>query len=158
MLEKARNKGVYKDLVEHDLFESENFPGHLKDTFDIVCCSGMVNNNHMGDNLFEEMMRSAKKKGLIIFASRFSYIGEYWYNQVLEKYKTENRVKFLEQEDFFKYDRIISSIGRFSRTPSRVYVFENLMDANTAQIRKTILKRIYNCFYEKFITEQRAKK
>ena len=77
-------------------------------------------------------MRSAKKNGLIIFASRWSYIGEYWYDEHLQELKVGSRLKFIEQEDFFKYDRIISSIGRFSRTPSRVFVFENLMDANTA--------------------------
>ena len=158
MLEKARNKGVYKDLVEHDLFDTDNFPGHLKDTFDIVCASGLINNNHMDESLFEDMMRSAKKDALIIFAAKLSYIGEYWYDSVLDKFKTESRMRLLEKEDFFKYDRIISSIGRFSRTPSRVFVFENLMDANTAQIRKTILKRMYNSFYEKFINVAKKKK
>lgn len=157
MLDKAKTKGVYKELVEHDLFEPEQFPGHLKDDFDIVCASGLINNNHMDGSLFEDMMRSAKKGALIIFAAKFSYIGEYWYDSVLDKFKTENRMKLLEKEDFFKYDRIIASIGRFSRTPSRVFVFENLMDANTAQIRKTILKRMYNCFYEKFVGAAKPK-
>merc|ERR1711907_571168 len=87
MLAKARQKGVYNDLVEHDLFCTDEFPGHLKDTFDIVVCSGLINNNHMDEGLFEEMMRSAKKNALIVFASRFSYIGEYWYDEHLVKLK-----------------------------------------------------------------------
>ena len=47
MLAKARVKGVYNDLVEHDLHNVDSFPGHCKDTFDIVVASGLINNNHM---------------------------------------------------------------------------------------------------------------
>merc|ERR1712093_696845 len=99
MLSKARSKGVYADLVEHDLFCPEDFPGRLKDTFDIVVASGLINNNHMDEGIFEEMMRSAKKNALIIFAARFSYIGEYWYDEELHKLKVSHRLKQLETED-----------------------------------------------------------
>lgn len=157
MLAKARSKGVYEQLVEHDLLDPESYPAHLKDSFDIVVASGLVNNNNLEEGVFEDMMRACVKKGLIIFAAKFSYIGEYWYDEWLAKFREESRLKHLEQEDFFKYDRITSSIGRFSRTPSRVFVFENLMDANTAQIRKTILKRMWNSFHEKFVIKAQEK-
>ena len=65
---------------------------------------------------------------MAIFAARYSYIGEYWYNEVLELMKMENRVRFLDSESFFKYDKILASIGRFSKTPSKVYVYENLQE------------------------------
>ena len=120
--------------------------------------AGLLTNNYMDERLFELMMTVAKKNALIVFAARFSYIGEHWYDDVLANLKSASRLKQIETEDFFKYDRIVASIGRFSRTPSRVFVFENLMDANTAQIRKTILKRMYNSFYEKFIIPAGGKK
>lgn len=90
----------------------------------------------MDERLFETFMRAAKRDGLIIFASRFSYIGDYWYDDALEKLNGAFRIKLLETEDFFKYDRIIASIGRFSRTPSRVFVYENMMDVMATGIRR----------------------
>ena len=83
MMEKASDKAVYSNLVEFDLNLIDEFPRELQNTFDIVVCAGLVNNNHMDECLFEAMMMAAKKSALIIFASRFSYIGEYWYNDVL---------------------------------------------------------------------------
>lgn len=65
---------------------------------------------------------------MIIFASRFSYIGEYWYDEVLRLMEAEKRINQLEVENFFKYDRILASIGRFSKTPSRVIVYEKTQD------------------------------
>lgn len=61
---------------------------------------------------------------MIVFAARFSYIGEYWYDELLRLMEASRRIAQLEVEDFFKYDKILSSIGRFSKTPSRVFVFE----------------------------------
>ena len=94
----------------------------------MVVCTGMVNNNHMDWRLFEEMVLSCKQRGLIIFASRFSYIGEYWYDEVLRLMEGERRINQLEVEDFFKYDKILASIGRFSKTPSRVFVYEKMQE------------------------------
>ena len=42
--------------------------------------------------------------------------------------EAERRINPLETEDFFKYDRILASIGRFSKTPSRVFVYENMQE------------------------------
>lgn len=35
--------------------------------------------------LFEEMLLSIKKGGYVVFAARFSYMGLYWYDQVIKE-------------------------------------------------------------------------
>lgn len=60
MLEEAAVKGVYKELDEHELGQPEDFPEKYKNKFDYVTCAGLVNNNHMDYQLFEEMILSCK--------------------------------------------------------------------------------------------------
>ena len=93
MIKQAAAKGVYAQFVEHDLTQPDQLPTELRSSFDLVCGAGIVNNNHMDESLFEHMMIAAKKSGLIVFASRFSYIGQYWYNSVLQKLEDENRLR-----------------------------------------------------------------
>ena len=68
-----------------DLLQIEDFPQVLKNQYDIVTVAGLVNNNHMDYRLFEEMILAAKQNGLIIFAARNSFIGEYWYSDVCQE-------------------------------------------------------------------------
>ena len=124
----AKTKNCYSELVEYDINDIDEFPQKWKNAFDIIVCSGMINNNHMDWRIFEEMVLGCSQRGLIIFASRFSYIGEYWYDEVLRLMEAEGRINQLEVEDFFKYDKILASIGRFSKTPSRVFVFEKMQE------------------------------
>ena len=150
MLDHARSKKVYDDLVEHNIDEISDFPPRWNNHFDFVVGSGIVNSNNMDERLFETFMRACKKDGNIIFASRFSYIGDYWYDEAVTKLNKEFRLTLVETEDFFKYDRIMTSIGRFSRTPSRVFVYENQMDVKTTGIRRQILKNMRLAFTKNF--------
>ena len=83
MLEQAHMKGVYAELVEHDINDFESFPPRYNNDFDFVVAAGIVNGNYQDKRLFETMMRACRKGGNIIFASRFSYIGDYWYDDAL---------------------------------------------------------------------------
>lgn len=83
MLEIASEKGCYTSLEEWTLCDPENFPAHWKSKFDIVVCAGLINNNHLDYKIFEEMIFALKKGGLAIFAARFSYMGNFWYNDEL---------------------------------------------------------------------------
>lgn len=56
-----------------------------------------------------------------------------------------------ETEDFFKYDKNDSSIGRFSRTPARVFVFENMVDNKTYKISQTVIKLLRQAIYNKMV-------
>lgn len=128
MLQIASEKGCYENLEEYTIGDPDQFPAHLKNKFDFVVCSGLVNNNHLDYTLFEEMTFALKKGGIAIFAARFSYMGNFWYNEVLAEMEAENRWKMLKTKDFFKYDKLVESVGRFAKTPCRVHAYKNLCD------------------------------
>ena len=130
MLEEASNKGVYSELHEHTLGEDPNsLSDQFKNKFDYVVASGLINNNHMNYLLFEEMLLSVKQGGFIVFAARFSYMGKYWYDDVIQDMHSDMRWKLLATETFFKYDKLEEvSIGRFSKTPCKVFVFQKLQE------------------------------
>ena len=71
------------------------------------------------------MTFALKKGGIAVFAARFSYMGNFWYNETLAEMEFENRWKLLKQEEFFKYDKLMESVGRFAKTPCRVYAYRN---------------------------------
>lgn len=52
------------------------------------------------------MLLSAKKGGIIVFVARYSYVGEYWYDEIINSMAKDGRWEFLRSEAFFKYDRI----------------------------------------------------
>lgn len=85
MMEIASEKGCYKKLEEHTLGDPDNFPDHFKSKFDVVVCAGLINNNHLDYKLFEEMTYALKKGGHAVFAARFSYMGNFWYGEVLNE-------------------------------------------------------------------------
>jgi len=120
---------VYSDLIEHTLGNPENFPAEYKNNFDFVTCAGLINNNHMDYLLFEEMLLSVKKGGFVVFATRFSYMGKYWYDEIIKEMHDSGRWTLLATETFFKYDQLDQvSVGRFSRTPCKVFVFQKMQE------------------------------
>ena len=127
MLEEASIKGVYSELHEHTLGEDPNsLPDQFKNKFDYVVASGLINNNHMDYLLFEEMLLSVKKGGLIVFATRFSYMGKLWYDHIIKEIHDAGRWKLIATDTFFKYDKLEETLTRFSKTPSKVFAFEKL--------------------------------
>jgi len=79
--------------------------------------------------LFEEMLLSVKKGGHIVFASRYSFMGTYWYDKIIKEMHDNGRWKLVATDTFFKYDKINQvSIGRFSKTPSKVFVFQKTQE------------------------------
>lgn len=138
MLEEASNKGVYSELHEHTLGDAAEFPAKWKNQFDFVTCSGFVNNNHMDYMLFEEMLLSLKKGGYAVFAARFSYMGRYWYDDIVKEMHEGGRWSLVASDTFFKYDKLEEvSIGRFSKTPCKVFVFQKTQDELTTHLNKS---------------------
>lgn len=137
MLEEASKKGVYSELHEHTLNCPEDFPNQFKAKFDYVACSGLINNNYMDYLLFEEMLLAVKKGGCVVFASRYSFMGHYWYDKIIKEMAENGRWKLLATDTFFKYDQLpCVSIGRFSKTPSKVFVFEKTQDDLSTHVKK----------------------
>ena len=125
MLDEASYENAYSDLVQYTLGVNPNaMPQKYKNNFDFVTCAGLINNNYMDYELFEEMLLAVKNHGYIIFAARHSFMGMYWYNKIIKENHENGRWKLVAEENFFKYDKLeCVSIGRFSRTPCKVFVF-----------------------------------
>ena len=146
MLQIAANKGCYENLEEYTLGDPDNFPAHLRNKFDYVVCSGVINNNHLDYKLFEEMTIAMKKGGIACFAARFSYMGNFWYNETLAEMEAENRWKQIKTKDFFKYDKLMESVGRFAKTPCRVHAYKNLCDEISSWKKKKKVSTGFSAF------------
>ena len=70
------------------------------------------------------MLLSLKNHGIMIFAARYSYIGDYWYTTKLEALEKLGRIKFIKCDSFFKYYNLPQAIGKFAKTPVKVYAYE----------------------------------
>lgn len=125
-MELATAKGCYKSLEKHPLGDANNFPVQWKNKFDVCIVAGLINSNHLDYQIIEEMIMTTKQNGLIVFSSRFSYMGNYWYNFYLKEQEAEGRIKLIKSKDYFKYDTLGECVGRFSKTPCRTYAFKNL--------------------------------
>lgn len=54
-----------------------------KNKYDFVVASGLINNNYLDEKLFNQMLICAKNQGYLVFAARYSYLGDYWYSNCL---------------------------------------------------------------------------
>lgn len=70
------------------------------------------------------MLVSLKNGGIMVFAARYSFIGEYWYSEKLEALEKLGRIKALKSDSFFKYDKLPESIGKFTKTPVKVFAYQ----------------------------------
>lgn len=127
MLEQAKLKDVYYKLEKIHLGQKDflnTLPPQHRNKYDFVVASGLINNNYCDENLFQQMMICCKNNGYLIFAARYSYLGDYWYSDRIRKYEKKGRIRAVEEEAFFKYDGLMEAVGKFSKTPSKVYVFQ----------------------------------
>mgnify|MGYP001214483749 CR=1 FL=1 len=98
MLEQANLKGAYNKLVHLKLNQEDHVntvPIDLRSKFDFVTAAGLINNNFMDLKLFEQMLVCLKPGGYMVFSARFSYLGQYWYTDVLENLEKAGRIKFV---------------------------------------------------------------
>jgi len=61
----------------------------------------LIVTNFKDENIFEEMLLSLRNGGTMIFTAKFSYLGNYWYTETLEKLEKQGRIQAVECEDFF---------------------------------------------------------
>lgn len=70
------------------------------------------------------MLLALKNGGVMVFAARYSYLGAYWYDEQLEALEKLGRCKLLKTETFFKYDKLDQAIGKFGKTPVKIFAFQ----------------------------------
>ena len=63
MLDQAKSKGVYSNLEKIELCQEDHIgtiPFYLRNKFDFVTAAGLINNNHLDEKIFEQMMLCLK--------------------------------------------------------------------------------------------------
>ena len=90
--------------------------------------AGLLNNNFLDEKIFSQMLLCLKKGGFAVFTARFSYLGDYWYSDKLEEMEELGRMKRISEEEFFKYDKLPFAVGKFTRTPVKVFVYQKTED------------------------------
>jgi len=100
----------------------------------------------MDEKIFEQMLLSLKEGGIMVFAARFSYLGNYWYNEKLEKLEKLGRIKLLKESEFFKYDNMSETIGKFTKTPVKVFAFQKTEGDSVMGFQKARQAEIFETF------------
>lgn len=70
------------------------------------------------------MLLGLKNGGMMIFAARYSYIGDFWYTDKLEQLEKLGRLKAVKSDSFFKYDQLPEVFGKFAKTPVKVFAYQ----------------------------------
>jgi hypothetical protein len=128
MLYEADRKGIYKSLNQvmlggHDPLE--NFPTTLRQCFDFATAGDLIDNHIVDESLFDQILVALKPGGIAVMSAQFSYLGDFWWCETLERLEKEGRIKVLQSEQHFKYDKLTTgAIGKFSKTPVKVLAFE----------------------------------
>jgi SAM-dependent methyltransferase len=129
MLEKAEEKGCYSQLVNLKLNQEEHVdsvPYGQRGRHDFVTAAGLINNNFMDLRIFEQMLICLKPGGYLVFSARYSYLGHYWYTDALAELEKAGRIKFIQDESYFKYDQLNECVGKFTKTPVKVYIYQKV--------------------------------
>ena len=141
MLDIAKGKEAYSSLEKLKLCQDDHIgtiPMTLRNKFDFVTAAGLINNNYMNEKIFEQMLVCCKNLGHIVFAARFSYLGDYWYADKVAELEKAGRMKFISSEAYFKYDQLGLGVGKFSKTPVKVFVYQKTeADSIMACLKKT---------------------
>lgn len=74
MMEKAKEKNIYKDLEELYLAQPDTFPKKYYNRFDAIVCTGVLLDGGCGPEIFDEMILALKTGGYTVFSTRFDYI------------------------------------------------------------------------------------
>lgn len=65
-----------------------------------------------------------KDKGIFVFTAQHSYMGQFWYEEKLEMLEKLGRIKFLKSDEFFQFENMQQAVGRFQKTPMKVFAYQ----------------------------------
>jgi hypothetical protein len=72
------------------------------------------------------MLLALKKGGIAIFTTRIEYLTKYGYGPYMEGLIRDGKWKEIKREAFTKYDRLDSSVGRFTPCEVTIFAYEKL--------------------------------
>ena len=106
MIEKAKEKGTYSDFICQFLGRPKEFPKELCDRFDVVTAAAILAENHLGCEVFDEMVMALKKGGYAVFTTRDMYLTKYGYHDYLSKMVADGIWEQVDAGTFKKYHNI----------------------------------------------------
>lgn len=127
MIEQARKKECYKAFNQLELGQEEfqqTFPPLWKNRFDVVTCAGLIDNNHMDEKIFQQMLLALKNGGLMIFTAQYSFLGKYWYDDKLDTLEKLGRMRPVSVDEYFAFGDLAQPCGKFAKTPCKMFVYQ----------------------------------
>ena len=82
MMEQARTKGRYRDLIEADLTNRLPFPNAA---FAGLTSSGTFTHGHVGPDVLEELMRVLQPGAVCAIGGNTTFFGEAGFKEVIDK-------------------------------------------------------------------------
>jgi len=70
------------------------------------------------------MLFALKNMGHMVFTSQFSFLGNFKYHDKLEELEKAGRIRFVEDTVFYRFEGLNEPIGKYSKTPTKVYVYQ----------------------------------
>lgn len=109
MLDEARGKGVYRDLMQADLSK----PLEIEDdAYDAVVCTGTFTYGHVKADAFDELIRITKPGGFICFTVREGAYQDYGYRKKMIDLEMQQAWELLSMsdEDYLKNEGVTCKI------------------------------------------------
>ena len=69
------------------------------------------------------MLLALRNGGTMIFTAKFSYLGDFWYKDVLSNLEKQGRIQLVQTEEFFQFDEMKQSVGKFTKTPAKIFAY-----------------------------------
>uniref|UniRef100_A0A7S3JFS8 Methyltransferase type 11 domain-containing protein n=1 Tax=Euplotes harpa TaxID=151035 RepID=A0A7S3JFS8_9SPIT len=126
MLEEAKAKDAYVELVERFLCIPEGIPDSLKNRFEGVTAAGVLFLGYMGAEVFDEMLEMLKPGGYASFTSREDLHIKMGYHDKIEKLVEEGKWEHISTADFIKFQHAADELTRFHSMPAKHYVYKKL--------------------------------
>ena len=104
MLEKAQDKGAYKELAELFLGRPDTFPEAYKNRFQAITASGILAEGHLDNRVFDEMLLALVDNGFAVFATRVEYLTKYSYAEKIKELEMQGKWKLVKEGQFDRYD------------------------------------------------------
>ena len=89
------------------------------------------------------MLFSLKNGGYLVFSSQFSYLGNFEYNESLALLEKAGRIQFVEDKTFNRYEKLDGVVGKFTRTPTKIYVYKKT-EGDSVRIAQLLRKPTSN--------------
>ena len=115
MMDKAVEKGSYKETLELWLGKPETFPETLKNRFSLLTCCAVLAEGHCDKKLFDEMIMATKGRGsFVIFSTRDQYLTDYGYQTRMDELEADGTWKLVKNILIPKYDKLgEQNLGRY---------------------------------------------